>query len=318
MAFAVPGKPDCRILLTGISGQVGHDLQPYLARLGEVIAPGREKLDLARPEQIRKVVRELRPHWIINPAAYTAVDKAETEPELAFAINRDAASVLAEEAKRIGAALIHFSTDYVFDGGKAAPYVETDAVNPLNVYGSSKLAGEQAIQQSGAAHLIFRTSWVYSMRGRNFLRAILKLAGEREELRIVNDQHGAPTWSRDLAMLTAHVMEKIEIQSATTGASLAETASDLSGLYHACSAGETTWFGFAEEALRLCKMQMPQTHFAKLTPIPTSDYPTLALRPLNSRLDCGKLAVKFGMRIPAWDKSLNHLMVEAPFESVHT
>jgi dTDP-4-dehydrorhamnose reductase len=301
------------ILLTGGSGQVGSQLQRTLASLGKVVSPDRKDLDLSSPESIRSMMRTLRPQWVVNPAAYTGVDKAESEKDAAFAINRDAPAIFAEEAKKTGAAMIHFSTDYVFDGTKTTPYVEGDGAHPLGVYGASKLAGEEAVTASGAAHLILRTSWIYSAKskgatGKNFLLTILRLAREREELRIVADQHGAPTWSFDLAATTSALITRINAQAARESRSAAEVLAVDSGIYHACSAGETTWFGFAEEALRIAQAREPQQRFAQLLPIKTSEYPTAAQRPQNSRLDCTKLAKYFGLALPAWERSLAQVM----------
>ena len=298
------------ILLTGGSGQVGGQLRRTLTALGRVVAPDRSELDLASPESIRSMMRALRPQWVVNPAAYTAVDKAESESAAAFAINRDAPAILAEEAKKTGAVMIHFSTDYVFDGTKATPYVESDATNPLGVYGASKLAGEQAVAASNAAHLILRTSWVYGSTGKNFLLTILRLARERDEMRIVADQHGAPTWSFDLAAMTASLIAQVNAQAAHESRSVAEIVSGDAGVYHACNAGATTWFGFAEAALRIARELHPQQKFAQLVPITTAEYPTPARRPQNSRLDCAKLTQRFGLALPAWDDSLAQVMKE--------
>ncbi len=205
---ALPGGE--RILLTGVTGQVGGELLKPLQLLGEVVAPTRSQMDLANASSVREMIRAVRPRWIVNPGAYTAVDKAESEPDLAYSINAEAVRVMGEEARTIGAGVIHFSTDYVFDGAGNAPYRETDATRPVSVYGASKLAGEIALSDSGAGSLIFRTSWVYGARGKNFLLTILKLARERETLRVVADQHGAPTWSRDLAEMTAEVVGQCE------------------------------------------------------------------------------------------------------------
>ena len=324
-----------RILVTGGSGQVGWELKQQLSPLGEVFAPLRVELDLASPESIRGAVRSFKPSWIINPAAYTAVDKAESEPELAYAINRDAVAVLAEEAKALGACMVHYSTDYVFDGTSPIAYVETDATNPLGVYGNSKLAGEQALAASGVAHLIFRTSWVYGPRGKNFLLTILKLARERDELRIVNDQHGAPTWCGDLARITAEAISKIAQGAIAYGVdtnsqakesaakavrSLPEVLGPLSGTYHVCSSGETTWYGFAAEAIRQLKEleAIPQSQasntgaspYARLVPITTQDYPTPARRPANSLLNCSKLKEVFRTNMPEWKLSLRYVLEE--------
>jgi len=294
-----------RILLTGAPGQVGGELLKSLQPLGEVIAPPRTALDLANPASIREAIRAIQPRWIVNPAAYTAVDKAESEPALAYAINAEAIKVMAAEAKTLGAAVIHFSTDYVFDGTAAHPYTETDATAPQSVYGASKLAGEQALTNSGAAHMIIRTSWVYGATGKNFLLTILKLARERDTLRIVADQHGAPTWSRDLARMTAHVIAHCEAAYAHESGII---PASLTGLYHATGAGETTWHGFASEAVRLLAEREPATRFATIQPISTAEYPTPARRPANSRLNCNKLARTFGWTMPPWHDSLREVL----------
>jgi len=297
-----------RILLTGGSGQVGGELLKTLAQLGEVVAPGHGELDLSNMDAVRHIVHELRPRWIVNSAAYTAVDKAETEAELAYTVNRDAVSVMGEEARAIGAGMVHFSTDYVFDGMKNDFYDEEDATAPMSVYGGSKLAGEQALATSGAAHMIFRTSWVYGASGKNFLRTILRLACEREVVRVVADQHGAPTWSRDLARMTAHVIAQVEAKAA--GRNPGETGDGWSGIYHAAAAGETTWHGFAVEAVRLAAERGPSARFARVEPISTAEYPTPAKRPANSRLRCAKLEDRFGWTMMDWHDSLREVMSE--------
>jgi dTDP-4-dehydrorhamnose reductase len=304
------------ILLTGAGGQVGGQLQALLAPLGRVVATDQPELDLTSAAAIREMMRTLRPRWVVNTAAYTAVDRAESESGVAYAINRDAPSVLAEEAARLGAVMIHYSTDYVFDGRKSVPYVESDAANPLSVYGASKLAGEQAVAASGAAHLIFRTSWVYGAVGRNFLLNILRLAGERETLSIVDDQQGAPTWSRDLAAMTVEAMRQITAQAVAESRGVAEVAAESGGVYHACGAGETTWFGFSETAVREALRLRPERRMARLLPIATAEYPTAALRPLNSRLDCGKLTARFGLKLPEWRSSLLQVMESVMKERV--
>ncbi len=296
------------ILLTGSTGQVGSELLNTLVGLGEVVAPTRSTMDLADLHSIRDTIRTIRPRWIVNPAAYTAVDKAESEPELAYAINRDAIQAIGEEARVIGAGVIHFSTDYVFDGSGTKPYVETDPANPVSVYGASKFAGEQALAHSGAAHLIFRTSWVYASRGKNFLLTILKLARERDQLRIVADQHGAPTWSRDLARMAAHVIAQIE--TTADGRDLSTALADFSGVYHAAGAGETTWHGFAAEAVRLQSKREPNIRFAEIAPITTAEYPTPAKRPANSRMNCAKLEQRFNWRMMDWHDSLREVLDE--------
>jgi dTDP-4-dehydrorhamnose reductase len=302
-----------RILLTGASGQVGGELARLLAPLAEVIAPSRAELDLSDEASVRALVRRVRPRWIVNPAAYTAVDRAESEPELAYAINASAVRAMGEEARSIGAVVVHFSTDYVFDGQGTAPYTEADPVNPSSVYGASKLAGEEELARSGAAHLIFRTSWVYGATGKNFLLTILKAARERDRLRVVADQHGAPTWSRDLARLTAHVMGQCEGQAVRSGAGgggLVEEVAGVGGIYHAGGAGETTWFGFAAEAIRQQRQSEPGVRLAEIDAITTTEYPTPARRPANSRLDGGKLARTFSWSMMRWDESLRAVLAE--------
>lgn len=293
-----------KILVTGGTGQVGSELTRTLAALGEIVAPGREHMDLSDAGSIRAVIRSVQPRWIINPAAYTAVDKAESEPELAFAINAEAVRIIGEEARRTDAGIIHFSTDYVFDGTNEIPYVETDSTGPVSVYGASKLAGEQALADSGAAHIIFRTSWVYGTRGKNFLLTILRLARERDVLRIVADQHGAPTWSRDLAELTAHVVRGCEQECGPDNSGIVEALSKVCGIYHAAGSGETTWHGFAEEAMRLQREWEPEGNFAKIEAISSAEYSTPARRPANSRLNCSKLEQQFGWQMMDWRESL--------------
>jgi dTDP-4-dehydrorhamnose reductase len=297
-----------RILLTGASGQVGGELVESLKGLAEVVAPSREEMDLANAASVREMIRAVRPRWIVNPAAYTAVDKAESEPELAYAINAESVGVIGEEARAIGAAVIHFSTDYVFDGLSSLPYRETDATGPVSVYGASKLAGERALGESGAGHVIFRTSWVYGARGKNFLLTILKVARERERLRVVADQHGAPTWNRDLARLTAAVMAQCE--TAARGRDLGKVLDEVGGIYHAAGAGETTWCGFAVEALRLMREREPGMRFAEVEAIGTAVYPTAARRPANSRMNCERLRERFGWGMMEWRESLRQVMAE--------
>lgn len=292
---------DLRILLTGRDGQVGRELSSSLAKLGEVTATGREELDLTSDYAIGDVVQEVQPQLIVNAAAYTAVDKAESEPDFAHRINAEAVATLAAAAKDVGAAVIHFSTDYVFDGSKETPYVETDRAHPLSIYGKSKLDGEKALVGAGIPYLILRTSWVYGAEGKNFLLTILRLAMERREVHVVNDQIGAPTWSRDIAKATASIAEKWQHEKFATA---------KSGVYHMTAAEKTSWFGFAEEAIRLrAKSAAAQgTTFARLVPIPSSDYPTPAERPKNSQLDCAKLAREFDCRLPEWKTSMAAVM----------
>jgi dTDP-4-dehydrorhamnose reductase len=296
------------ILLTGATGQVGGELLALLPELGEVIAPPRSTMDLANPQSIRETIRAVKPRWIVNPGAYTAVDKAESEPDLAHAINAEATQTIGEEARSIGAGVIHFSTDYVFSGTGTTPYVESDTPAPVSVYGASKLAGEKALATAGDGHMIFRTSWVYGAQGKNFLLTILKLAREREHLRVVGDQYGAPTWSRDLAEMTLQVIGRCE--KAAAGRDLAGVLSQVSGVYHATGRGETTWHGFAAEAIRLLREKEPATRFARVEAITTADYPTPAKRPANSRLNCNKLEQQFGWRMMHWHESLQEVLDE--------
>ena len=293
-----------RILITGYGGQVGDALKHALAPFGELFAPTRNELNLTDTESIRRAMREFQPRWVVNAAAHTAVDKAESEPELAFAINATGPAILAEEAKKLGAALIHYSTDYVFDGSKKTPWVESDTPSPLNVYGESKLAGEVALAESGVPHLTFRTSWVYGATGKNFVRSILKFARERDQLKIVADQHGAPTWSFELARLTAHAIEILERRAAEANCSLQEAVAPVSGVYHATGGGETTWFGFTVQAIAELQRLKPQLKLASVEPISTAEYPTPARRPVNSVLDCSKLERVLEWRMPDWRESV--------------
>ena len=270
-----------RILLAGRNGQVGWELLKALAPLGEILAPGRVELDLLDTARLREAVRAANADVIVNAAAYTAVDRAESERDAAFAVNAAAPGVLAEEAKKSGALLVHYSTDYVFDGEKPAPYVEEDAPNPLNVYGASKLAGERAIAASGCRHLILRTSWVYGPRGSNFMLTMLRLARERPELRVVDDQLGAPTSSLAIARATAQLLRP-----------------GAHGTYHLSAAGHTSWCGFARAILARAGIATP------VTPIRTADYPTPARRPRNSRLNCARLRAEFGLALAPWEEAL--------------
>jgi dTDP-4-dehydrorhamnose reductase len=279
-----------RILLTGRNGQVGWELERALAPLGQLAAFDHAALDLGDPDQIVSRVREVKPDVIVNAAAYTAVDRAESERERAFLVNAAGPGFLAAEAKALGALLVHYSTDYVFDGSKPTPYVETDTPNPVNVYGQSKLAGEQAIEASGCRHLILRTSWVYGMRGQNFLLTILRLARERPELRVVDDQVGAPTWCRDIAAATTQ---------------LVATRSGAQGLLHLAAAGATSWYGFAREILAARGITVP------VQAITTTEYPTPARRPANSLLSAQKLRRQSGVALPDWRESLRTCLREA-------
>ena len=295
-----------KILLTGINGQVGHALYPKLQSLGEVIALDRNQLDLSKPDHIREVIQHIKPDLIINPAAYTAVDKAESEPELAHTINSTAPGILAEEAAKLGALLVHYSTDYVFDGTKTSPYVETDETNPLSVYGTSKLAGEKAIQAVDTSFLILRTSWVYGAYGKNFMRTILRLAAERDSLNIVADQFGAPTSSDSIADTTIAVLQAWD--------------GTQSGVYHLVNADATSWHGFAEEIIR----QYHALHQEKSWPplaatkdniigIPSTEYPTAAHRPYNSRMSADKLRLTFDVQLLDWRHALTSVLSKHNF-----
>ncbi len=285
-----------KILLTGKNGQLGWELERALAPLGELAAYDRTNLDLAKPDQIAAAVSSVKPDIIVNAAAYTAVDKAESEPETAFAVNAIAPGLLAEGAKRAGALLIHYSTDYVFDGTKEMPYVEKDPPNPLNVYGRSKLAGEQAISDVGGRYLILRTSWVYAPRGRNFLLTIRGLLKEKDELRVVSDQIGAPTSAGALANATAELLRQ------RTPTAL----DDALGTYHVTAAGHTSWHGFALEIARL--EGAPRE--TRVVPIASSEYPLPARRPKNSRLSNEKLFRRFGVTLPSWQACLKACYAE--------
>lgn len=289
------------ILLTGVNGQVGFELARSLQGLGRVMAVDRSVLDLSNADQIRAVVREVRPALIVNPAAYTAVDKAETESELAMRINADAPGILAEEAKKLGAALIHYSTDYVFNGEKQSAYLEDDPTDPQNEYGRSKLLGEQAIAATGVDHLIFRTSWVYGSRGKNFLLTMLRFGAERPELKVVADQFGAPTWSNTIATLTAHI-----VFQAFSADDQAAWWRSRSGVYNLTASDSTSWHGFAAAIFELADIEVRPN----VLPIPASDYPVPARRPSNSRLSNDKLAHVFGLRAPHWKDALR-LCLEA-------
>lgn len=292
-------KTPLKILISGKTGQVAVELQKHLAGLGELIVLGRDVLDLSQPDQIRAQVRAHKPDLLIIAAAHTAVDQAENEPELAFTINAIAPGVFAEEAAALGIPLIHYSTDYVFDGRKPAPYTEDDATNPLGVYGKSKLAGELAIAASGAQHLILRTSWVYSTHGKNFLLTMQRLLQERSELRVVADQIGAPTWAGTIAQSTRALIERWQSGDAAAW-----------GTYHLTASGETSWFGFTQAIAGHLTAQGKAC--ATLEPIPASAYPTPAARPQNSRLDCSKLAREWGVAQPDWEAALSACLAEQP------
>jgi dTDP-4-dehydrorhamnose reductase len=302
----------------GRNGQVGAELAVVLPRLGEVIALDHQQLDLLRGDDIRRAIGEIRPLLIVNAAAYTAVDEAEKEEAVAQAINADAPALMAQEAKRIGAILIHYSTDYVFDGSKCSPYQENDPPNPISVYGKTKLAGEQAIRDAGVPHLIFRTSWVYGTRGRNFLLTILRLASEREELRIVRDQIGAPTWCREIARATVSVLE----QCSDNGKGSWTLPGD-GGVYHMSAGGVTTWYDFAAAILDEASKSPPDLSWRsaatggrsliakRLSPITTAQYPTLARRPAYSVLSNAQLADRFGIQLTDWRAQLHSAFIDS-------
>lgn len=295
-----PSTNAWKILLTGTSGQVGEELSSLLKPFGELVLLDIEDLDLTQENRVREKLREIQPHVIVNAAAYTAVDKAEEEPDLVMAVNGTAPAILAEEAKKLGAALVHYSTDYVFDGTKQEPYTEEDTPNPQSVYGRTKLAGDEAIQSAGLPHLIFRTSWVYGLKGKNFLLTIQRLAKERDKLQIVDDQIGSPTWCRTIAQTTANVLTQILLQSSPGDLSRFE---QVSGLYNLVCSGQTSWFGFAQEILKASSSSTTE-----LVPIPSSEYPTPAKRPPYSVLSTEKLRSSFGIAPPSWDVTLRYCL----------
>jgi dTDP-4-dehydrorhamnose reductase len=292
-----------RLLLLGANGQVGWELQRSLAPLGELIALDRQSLgeaDFARPESLAALVARVAPDVIVNAAAHTAVDKAESEPELARTLNATAPGVLARAAAARGALLVHYSTDYVFDGSGTQARNEDAATGPLSVYGHSKLAGEQAIRESGARHLILRTSWVYGARGQNFPKTMVRLAQERAALRVIDDQVGAPTGADLLADVTAHALRGVQARPA------------LAGTYHVVAGGETAWHGLARFAIDTARALRPDLPWqvSRIDPIPTTEYPTPARRPLNSRLDTTRLQTTFGLRLPPWEAGVRRMLTE--------
>ena len=286
-----------RILLVGRIGQVGWELRRTLAPMGQIVCVDYPEIDLTADDSIRRWVREIRPDIVINAAAYTAVDKAESEPDKAMKINGAAPGILAEEAKKLGALMVHYSTDYVFDGTKTEPYVETDAPNPLGAYGRTKLAGDEAVRAVGGAHLIFRLCWVYGARGHNFMLTMMRLAREREKLRVVSDQIGCPTWSRMIAETTALALKR------------ALTAGDVgafTGSYHLAASGVTSWHGFADAIVAL--MAAEGRKCTRVEAISTAEYPTPTKRPAYSVLACDKLERTFGLRLPQWEESLKQVL----------
>ncbi len=295
-----------KILLLGKNGQVGWELQRSLAPLGELIALDRHSTplcgDLSKPEALAQTVRDVRPDVIVNAAAHTAVDKAESEPELARTLNATAPAALAQAAADVGAWLVHYSTDYVFNGEGQTPWQEGDATGPLGVYGQTKLEGEQAIAGSGCKHLIFRTSWVYAARGGNFARTMLRLAQERERLTVIDDQRGAPTGADLIADVSAHAIRQ----------ALRTQDAGLSGIYHLVAAGETSWHGYASHAIERARQLKPDAGWkvTEVAPVPTSAFPTPARRPLNSRLNTQRLQQAFGLTLPAWQQGVDRLLAE--------
>ena len=290
------------VLVTGCNGQVGFELQRALAPLGRVIALDRTGCDLTRPDEIRRVARTFRPDVIVNPAAYTAVDKAEADAEMAFAINGNAPGVLAEEAKALGSLLVHYSTDYVFAGRGDTPFVESDAVGPQSVYGRSKLAGEQAVLASGATALVLRTCWVAGAHGGNFAKTMLKLGRERDSLRVIADQFGAPTTASLIADITAQIVARFWL--------FGERSAFPGGIYHLAAAGETTWHGYAVEVLTYAARKGVdfKVDLDSIEAIPATAYPVPAPRPLNSRLDTRKLRDTFGIHLPDWQQGIHFLL----------
>ena len=288
-----------KILLTGKTGQIGKELNNIVGDLGNLITVDREQLDLSKPNSIEPVILDIKPDIIINPAAYTAVDKAEEEPDLAMTVNAIAPGLLAKAAKKVGAGLVHYSTDYVFDGCSGIPYKEEDPPNPLNVYGQSKLAGEKAVAKVGIPFLIIRTGWVYSIHGKNFFRTIKKLAKEKDILEVIDDQIGAPTWARSVALKTHQTLKQCLNKKW-----LENKDPSLSGIFHLTCQGKTSWHGFAREILNMSDASQN----IKLIAIPTSDYPTPATRPSNSLLNNEKIQKVFGLDMPNWEDALKDCM----------
>ena len=295
-----------KILLLGKNGQVGWELQRSLAPLGDVLALERHSTaycgDLSQPEQLAQTVLAYKPAFIVNAAAHTAVDKAESEPELARVLNTDAPAALAKAAVQVGAWLVHYSTDYVFDGSGGHARLEGEGTGPLSVYGKTKLDGEKVIVASGCKYLIFRTSWVYAARGGNFAKTMLRLAQERDKLTVINDQHGAPTGADLIADVTAHALRHVQ----------ARQDAALRGVYHLVASGETTWHGYASHVIEAAKRISPALGWkvAEIAPVPTSAFPTPAKRPLNSRLSTAKLQQTFGLVLPPWQQGVDRMLQE--------
>mgnify|MGYP001191278000 FL=1 len=292
-----------KFLLIGKNGQVGWELSHSLSKLGNVFALGRSELDLSMPETLGAIIQDIRPDIIINAAAYTAVDKAESEPDLAMTVNGISPGVIAREAKKIGAGMIHYSTDYVFDGKATSPYKEESPTYPLNIYGKSKLAGEQAVIQVGIPHIIIRTSWVYSLRGSNFLLTIKKLAQTRKQIKVIDDQTGAPTWAGSIAEGTKRILEK-----SLTKSTKAKKLFISSGVFHMSCSGKTNWFGFANKILEFSGLSKN----IELVPISTTEYTTPAVRPRYSQLSNKKLKQVFNQEMPQWQDALKQCLDVSP------
>jgi dTDP-4-dehydrorhamnose reductase len=307
-----------KILLTGRCGQVGGELNVSLRSFADVVGLDHSEMDLCKSKYVRQTIRAAQPDIIVNAAAYTAVDRAESDEAMARAINCDAPGIMAEEAKALGALLVHYSTDYVFDGTKRIPYSEDDSPNPQNAYGRTKLAGEQAIQQSGAAYLIFRTAWVYARQGKNFLLTVLRLATQREELKIVDDQIGAPTYAREIAEGTARIVQGLWGQGDRAG-----SLSSVAGIYHMTASGQGSWYDFAEAILKEAS-QSSGSHWMteatshrpltvrRVVPIKSAEYPTPARRPAYSVLSNGRLTDVFGVQLPHWRSQLHSAFLADP------
>lgn len=285
------------ILLIGSNGQVGKELQQILPFYGDIISVARPTVDLTQPDTLRSVIRSKQPQIIINAAAYTAVDKAESEPELATAINAIAPLIIAQESQKLGACLIHFSTDYVFDGNGCSPYQETDATNPLSVYGKTKLAGEEAIQETCAHHLIFRTAWVYGTFGKsNFVKTMLRLGAERQEIRVVADQIGSPTWAKDIAAIIAQMIPQL--------------TPEINGIYHYTNSGVASWYDFAVAIFEEAQQLGFPLKVERIVPITTIEYPTAARRPSYSVLACGKISAITATYPPHWRQGLRQMLTD--------
>jgi len=307
-----PERP--RLLLLGGTGQLGRELLRAFGDTMDVEAPTRMEVDMMRPDSVGQAIVGFQPHWIINASAYTAVDRAEVDAGVAQTVNSESVRMMAEEAAQLGAAVIHYSTDYVFDGTKSSAYDESDSAAPANAYGRSKLGGERALAHSGASHLIFRISWLYGATSTNFLRTILRLvhkaATSNVPVRIVNDQHGSPTWTRDVAEATKKIVDRISAEAQAADVTPAQAMKRYNGVYHLCGSGETTWYGFAAEALVQLYVLMPKAKWGRIVPITTAEYITPAKRPKNSRLDCSRIKRVFNVQLPPWQESLTCVLKE--------